>query len=187
MKRNQVILLYGMPASGKYTMAKLLQEQNGGVLLDNHYFHDMFHNIIHVPENRRSEYSAKIDTLRKDFLDIIESFPHNKKFTRFIFTSFLSKNDEFPVMLEKFAHDINADFILIGLSASDDVLMSRCNTEYRKSREKLSDPEKYLECLPNLHSKTFVCTYENNFNLNTDNLSEQETFIRIVNFLKRFD
>ena len=39
MKRNQVVLIYGLPASGKYTVAKKIQEQLGGVLLDNHYLY----------------------------------------------------------------------------------------------------------------------------------------------------
>ena len=36
MKRNQVVLIYGLPASGEYTVAKKIQEQCGGFLFDNH-------------------------------------------------------------------------------------------------------------------------------------------------------
>ena len=80
MKRNQVILIYGLPASGKYTMAKHIQEKCGGILFDNHYFHDMFQNIIYVPEKRRPEYYEKIIMLRATFLDIIKTFYKSKDF-----------------------------------------------------------------------------------------------------------
>ena len=187
MKRNQVVLIYGLPASGKYTMAKQLQEKDGGILLDNHYFYDMFRNIIKVPQERKQEYFGKVAELRKVFLDIVKCFQTNQECTRYIFTSTLIGDEKFPEILEKFAHDIKADFISIGLSASDNILLNRCETEYRKSRKKISNVEKYSKLLPDMKKKNLVCSNKNNFILNTDNMSEQETFEQIVNFLKTFD
>ena len=78
VKRNQAVLIYGLPASGKYTMAKQLQEKDGGILLDNHYFYDMFRNIIKVPQERKQEYFGKVAELRKVFLDIVKCFQTNR-------------------------------------------------------------------------------------------------------------
>lgn len=187
MKRNQVILIYGLPASGKYTMAKHIQEKCGGILFDNHYFHDMFQNIIYVPEKRRPEYYEKIIMLRATFLDIIKTFYKSKDFTRFIFTSVLLDGDKLPEILKNFADDMDADFIPIGLSAPDDVLLTRCDTPYRKSRKKISSVQKYSKILPNMRSRPFVCKYKNNLIVETGNASENDTLKKILKHLKKFD
>ena len=187
MKRNQVILIYGLPASGKYTMAKQIQEKCGGILLDNHYFYDMFQNIVKVPQEFKHEYFRKVGELRNVFLDIVKRFHSNETTTRFIFTSTLLGDEDFPNILEKFAKDLCADLITIGLSASDDILLNRCDTEYRKSRKKISNMEKYSKLLPDMKTKQIKCSNKNNLILDTDNMSKQQTFEQIQKYLKQFD
>ena len=188
MKRNQVILIYGLPASGKYTMAKLLQEKKGGILLDNHYFYDMFDGItMDVPQSRNREYFKRVAELRKFFLDIIKDFHSDKENYKFIFTSTLVGHENFSDVLAKFAKDLKADFITIGLVASDNVLLARCDTEGRKLRKKISNVARYSAQLPEMKAKAYVCSNKNNLILNTDDVSESETLAQILHFLNRFD
>ena len=70
MKRNQVILIHGLPASGKYTVAKKMQEKCGGILLDNHYFYDLFTDMTEDTDEKWSEYTEKIAGVRDVCLDL---------------------------------------------------------------------------------------------------------------------
>lgn len=182
MKRNQVIVFYGFPASGKYTIAKKLQEIAGGTLLDNHYFHGMFSGLVEYSQENKIEYFNKIAFLREAFLDVLRKFYIHKKKHRYIFTACI-----FPDTIIDFARDINADFIPIYLSAPDSVLLSRCNTKYRKSREKIVDREYYSSILTGLHEKIKVCSHENNVCIDTGELSEKQTLDQVLSYIKQFD
>ncbi len=187
MKRNQVILLSGMPASGKYTMAKRLYDTGGGALLDNHYFHDMFMNITEIPDELWGRYICMVRPLRQNFLDIIREFYPKKTPIRYIFTSVIVEGETFPDDMQQFANDIDADFIPIELHVSNEVLVSRCETSHRQMRKKLSNPNKLSRVLDDIAARPYRFSHPNTLVLNTTNMSEDETFLQIQNHLKQFD
>ena len=188
MKKNQVVLIYGLPASGKYTMAKKVQEQCGGVLFDNHYFYDMFEGLTEVPEEDHYKYFGKVDAVRKAFLDVLRSFYPKKRHVRYIFTSGILRGEKLPVVLQKFARDIDADFIPIELSVRADVLLARCDTEQRRKRRgKLTDKKKYDGLLKQSMPNVYHSRSANRFVLNSSDLSLEETFKQIKKHLKKFD
>ena len=182
--KNQVVLIYGLPASGKLTMAKRLQAA-GGLLLDNHYFHDFVRPFIEVDDTEREKYSAEMYKLRIWFFDLLRKFyPKHKKVT-YIATGVIAKwCEEALKEIEKLAADINADFIPIELLASQEVLKNRCQAESRKERGKVSTPEemeatfKRCEYLPFEHP--------NKLTIDVSNLNEEETFRMIEKHLAKF-
>lgn len=187
MKRNQIILLYGMPASGKYTMAKRLYDTDGGVLLDNHYFYDMFSGITEITDQNRVQYFKMVAKLRNTFLDILGTFyPHQNK-TRYIFTSVLVQGIKLHERLMKLAQEIDADFIPIELSVSPDTMAARCETQSRKARGKLADARKLRVELQTTMRNPLTIEHENTLTIQSDNLSEDETFTLIQKHLKKFD
>lgn len=187
MKRNQIILFYGMPASGKYTMAVRLRDADGGVLLDNHYFHDMFVHITEISDENRGLYFHMVAELRNNFLNILREFYPRKNKTRYIFTSVLVTGDTLQERLNALADDMDADFVPIELVVTDDVLAARCETEYRKSRKKLSNPDKLRRALKTNLCDPLVYDHPNKLVIDSDNLSEDETFALIQEHLKQFE
>lgn len=186
MRKNQVILIYGAPAAGKYTMAKRISSVQG-FLLDNHYFHDMFKGLIEVLEDQKKEYFDEVDALKESFLDIITRFYPKKEFVRYIFTSCIAEWEEENILkFQKFALSLDADFIPIELKADTYILKKRCQTEYRKWRKKISDPEKLESVIKEAFYASAPFEHENKLLINTTSLSEDETFEKIENHLKQF-
>lgn len=186
MKRNQVVLIYGLPASGKYTVAKKIQEQLGGVLLDNHYFYDLFTDKIEVPNEKWSEYSGYVANIRNAFLDTLRKYYPKKHHTRYIFTSVILRGEKFPTRLRKFAHDTNADFIPIELKVDTDVLLDRCDTEQRRQRKKISNKGKYQQQLTRWVPNAFHSNHPNKLVLDSSRLTLDETFAQVKKHLKKF-
>ena len=187
MLKNQVILIHGMPATGKYTMAKRLQKEKGGILLDNHYFHDMFINLIEKSEEELSEYFSEIGKLKKQFMKILIRFYPKSRRVCYIFTSVMLKDEDLLERLEKFAKKVKGDFIPIELTAQENILKKRCETEYRRSRHKISSAnnlekflKKYENCWPEYK-------HPNKLSINTTLLNENETFDKIVKHLEKFN
>ena len=187
MRKNQVILLYGVPAAGKYTMAKKLSEEKG-FLLDNHYFHDMFKNITEVPEPRKKEYFDDVGSFKEVFLKIIQKFYPKTEYVRYIFTACIAEDEKNNILtFQKFADSIDADFIPIELKADIDVLKSRCQTDYRKWRKKISDPQKLERVIHQAFQKSPDFEHENKLCIESSFLNEEETFQIIKEFLKKFE
>lgn len=186
MRKNQVILIYGVPASGKYTMAKRLSQKQG-FLLDNHYFHDMFKDLIDVPENKKNQYFEDIGELKQAFVKIIQHFYPQKDFIRYIFTSCLAESEKDKLLrLREFAKSIHADFIPIELTANMDILKARCQTEQRKHRKKICNPKTLERVIAEIFSKSPDFEDENKILIDTSFLSEDATFEIIETHLKKF-
>ena len=186
MKKNQVILIYGLPATGKYTMAKRLKEDNG-ILLDNHYFHDMFAHSTEVPKEELPQYWSAVGKLKKQFIEILRQFYPKSKKVRYIFTSVLMKGETLPARLEQFAHDIQADFIPIELVARNAVLKKRCQTEYRKARKKISSADSMEKFLEDHKDDLPDYTHPNKLWIDVSALNEDETFSAIQKHLEKLD
>ena len=187
MRKNQVVLIYGAPASGKYTMAKRLSSEKG-FLLDNHYFHDMFKELIEVPEDQKKQYFNEVGDLKESFLDIVTQFYPKKEFVRYIFTSCIAEYEDDNILkFEKFASSIKADFIPIELKVDVEVLKERCQTEYRKWRKKISNPLKLERVVKEAFSKSPHFEHENKIVIDSSSLSEDETFELIKNHLNKFE
>ncbi len=187
MKRNQVVLIYRLPASGKYTVAKEIQKRYGGVLLDNHYFFDMFIGMTENTDEDWYKYASYVGAVRKAFLNVLQHFYTKKHNTRYIFTAALLREERLPARLQKLAKNINADFIPIELKACPEVLLSRCDTEVRIKRKKLHDKNKYNELLKQWLPDTFHSRHPNKLILDSGELSLEETVKRIQQHLTKFD
>ena len=186
MRKNQVILIHGWPATGKYTIGKLLEKENG-FLLDNHFFHDLFLHKVELSDENRDEYFGAVGHLKQQYIDILRKFYPKKSFVRYIFTSVMLKNESLLERLEKFASDIKADFIPIELIASEKVLEKRCQSKGRRQRHKISKPEnmikflnKYKELLPDY-------THKNKLTIDVSHLTIQKTFNLIQEHLSKFE
>ena len=187
MKRNQVIFIHGMPASGKYTVAKEIQEKCGGVLLDNHYFYDLFNGMTEGTDERWFDYVHSVSPVRKAFLNVLRNFYPRKQHIRYIFTGVYLRGEKGPARLQKFARDIDVDFIPIELSVKPEVLLDRCDNEARRKRKKLHNKEKYNDLLKEWLPDVYHSRHINRLVLDSSELSLEETFKQIKKHLKKFD
>ena len=186
MRKNQVILIHGMPATGKYTMAKRLQEQ-GGILLDNHYFHDMFAHSTEVPKEDLPEYWKEVGRLKKQFMKILARFYPKSEKVRYIFTSVMLKDEDLLERMEEFATQVHADFIPIELVARDDVLKNRCQADARRARKKISSATNMESFLKEHQDQLPDYTHPNKLRIDVSTLNEDETFVLIQKHLAKFD
>lgn len=66
MRKNQVILLHGIPATGKYTLESFL--------LDNHYFHDLLVHKIELSNDDCDLYFTLVVRLKQQYINILAQF-----------------------------------------------------------------------------------------------------------------
>lgn len=97
------------------------------------------------------------------------------------------RGEKLPKILQKFAHDINADFIPIELNVREDILLTRCDTEARRKRKKLSNKSSYSKLLKQWAPNLFHSRSPNRLVLDSSKLSQDETFKQIKRHLKKFD
>jgi len=181
---NQVIFLYGLPASGKLTMATRLvaEDAKNGVyhtkLADNHYFHDFVRPFI-GSHGGVDEYWNSVGLIQKEFMKILGNFYPKDKPVRYIFTGVIvSDSDSFLIdSLQNLAIKIGGEFIPIGLVPKLDVMKSRCSAESRKERGKLHSAEKYTTIFgTDNNRKPLEFSHPNQLLINNSNMTEDETF-----------
>jgi hypothetical protein len=80
-----------------------------------------------------------------------------------------------------------SDFIPIELKVDVEVLKARCQTEYRKWRKKISNPQKLERVVKEAFSKSPHFEHENKIVIDSSSLSEDETFELIKNHLNKFE
>lgn len=184
MEKNQLILIYGMPSSGKYTMAKRLHE-DGALLLDNHYFHDFVRPFIKAEEDEKDHYFQELGKLRTAFYDILRNFYPKKRLSRYVFTAVFVDGEEQNINdLMDLAKDIKADFIPIELNASSEILKKRCQTDNRRNRNKVSSPDVMEKIL----NKNNLIGFEhpNKLAIEVSELDENQTYNIILEHLSKF-
>lgn len=185
MKPNQFILIYGPPASGKYTIAKRLKNE-GALLIDNHYFHDIVRPFIENVVFMSPEYKQNISKIKTAFYDILRVFYHKTQSTRYIITDLMDQSQ--PNKLQYYmdlASDIDAEFIPIELAAKKSILIARCQTPERAIRGKISHPILAIDQMKGC--KTLKFEHPNKLYINVSNLDENETYARIKKHLQKFD
>ena len=85
---NKIVLFYGVPSSGKLTMATMLKDKFGFKVIPNHLFDNLVKDFIEKGQNESElrEYFSLITPLRNAFLNIItRSHPKDKE-VKYVFT-----------------------------------------------------------------------------------------------------
>lgn len=185
MNSNQLILIYGPPASGKYTMAKKLKAK-GALLIDNHYFHDFVRPFIEKGVLMSPEYKQNISKIKTAFYDILRTFYPKDHPIRYIITDLMDQSQ--PAKLKFYtdlASMINAEFIPIELTAEKNILIIRCQTHEREMRGKIFHPDRAASQIKNC--KTLEFNHPNKLSINVSNLNKDETYLKIREHLKKFD
>lgn len=188
MKKQQIILISGMPSSGKLTMARrLAADMDNALLIDNHYMHDFVRPFIEgqFEADNISEYFNLIIKTWNLFFEFIEKFHIKSKKVRYVFTNSLWDNSEDLKVFEQFvqlATKMDADLIPITLVANPEVLANRCNTDARAARGKLADGDALRKLL--VGNRPLDIKHPNAIVIDVSDVDESETFKKIINHLQ---
>lgn len=175
-----VILLYGLPACGKYTIAKKLSERLGLHLVDNHFFNNMVYPYVNVQVETVGDISTYVYKIRKAWMDCVAKW--NTDGNGFVFTNVLldTKEDKKAVKeIKDFAKKLGYEFVPIRLHCNEDEVKKRINTPDRKQRFKLTDYDTYQHFL----STTKFLKVRGGFQLTTSNKTPDESAQDVINLV----
>lgn len=182
--RNTIVYLFGVPAVGKYTIAKEIHTLTGARLVDNQ--------LINIPVFSILGYTGKddfqfprsawkhISTIRKAVMDTVRecSSPDDS----FVFTNVLRHGDlgseqQFGQLLE-LAESRRATFVPVRVVADFDDIRHRKDSVDRRMRYKDTDLNNILEYENNF--EVFRPNHCNSLEINTSRLSILESADRIL-------
>lgn len=177
---NKVILLYGPPACGKYSVAKKLSEKSGAYLLDNHHFNNVIMPFTDINSQTLPDINKGIYKIRRAFFDVVAKHHKKEEQKDYIFTNVLLKSwaDKKALReLQSFAKKQNYEFVPVELKCSTDVLLQRVDTQERKKRYKLTDANILKSFLSD--TKFLDIKHKNKICVDVSNLSLDESLQEI--------
>lgn len=175
----KLIVLYGPPASGKFTIAKMLSEKIGYKLFHNHLTIDLLKSVFTwgTPDffKLNQEIRLKIfeEAARQDIDGLIFTYVYEK-----------DTDDHFiKLMLEKVTK-YNGEVIFIQLFCEKEELLKRVTNESRKAYQKVGT-EEGLDNWLNSGDMMSDISFVKNILIDNTNLSEDETFQKVIDALKK--
>ena len=179
-----VIILYGAPAVGKFTVARELQKLLDYKFFHNHYTHDLARQLF----ERGNKYGNEIieqtrfivfKEIAKAHLNVVTTHTYS---SNFISTSGLSD----PVYVKKVQSIIEKEggrALFIHLIANEKEIVKRVSGESRKEYMKLRNKKIMKDFLDNNDWKT-VAPVKNNLQIDNSNLSTKKVAKIIKEYFK---
>lgn len=182
----EAIIIYGMVAVGKLTVAKALQEQLGYKLTHNHLINDLVWSIF---DRATLEANALIEKMRFELYQEAVKRGTNIIVTHCYSHDFVSptglSDPDYLKMLESKLEKAGAKTLFVHLQADRQALLDRVQGESRKSYKKMTDPsklEKYLDA-KDFDAKTSA-SVKNNLVIDTTKLTPDKTTKIIIDHLQ---
>ncbi len=174
----KLIVIYGPPASGKYTVAHALAEKTGYKLFHNHLTIDLLKSVFTfgTPEFFRLSQNMRLDIFEEAAKQNIPGI---------IFTYVYEKDTD-----DHFIHDLlervtkhGGDVQFIQLFCEKETLLRRVKEESRKQFQKVKSEEGLLKAL---ESGDMVSTipFGNTTKIDNTNLSVEETLQKVIAAIK---
>jgi len=169
----KLIILYGPPASGKYTIANLLAEKTGYRFFHNHLTVDLLKSVFDwgTPEFFRLSKKIRLEIFeeaaKQNIPGIVNTFVYQKcdddDFVKDVITS-----------VEKHGGEVK----FIQIYCAQDELLKRVTEDSRKQFKKVHNPDDLLKSL-NKDDLMSSIDFVDNIRIDSTHLSAQETFEKI--------
>jgi AAA domain len=185
MEKTKVIFIYGTPAVGKLTTAKLLAAKEGYKLLHNHLTTDLVRAIFERGNPRGDMYlaSLRLEVLGMAVKEKVQGVVMTGVYARdFIYPN--GESDEwFVKQLEKITEDNGGEFYGINLITDRGTLSQRVKEEDRRTWGKIHN-EEILEGILSKHDYTKTAPIKNNIIIDNTDFSAEEVAQKIQEFIQ---
>lgn len=173
----KLIVLYGPPAVGKYTIGKMLAERLGYRFLHNHLIVNVAASLFSVgsPEFMRfgRELSFKVfeEAMRGGVSGIVSTFVYEK-----------GVDDEYVRKTISFFESRGGSIIFIRLQCAERERMERVKHTSRKDAAKLTSPSALKEILKD-HTVTEPIPFIASFFVDTTGLKAEESLKKVLEYV----
>ncbi|MCA9892928.1 MAG: AAA family ATPase [Anaerolineae bacterium] len=174
----KLVVLYGPPAAGKYTIAKAIAENLGYKLFHNHLTVDLLKNVFEFGSPGFFELSQTIRLL-------IFERATQQNVTGIVFTFVYEKDvdDNFVRKLIKTVTSNGGEIVFIQIDCEKDELLKRVTDESRKAFKKVRSQEGLLATL-NTRNITSAIDFVDSYRIENTNLSVQDTVEKALEIIK---
>lgn len=177
--RMKLIVLYGPPAAGKYTIAKAVAERTGYKLFHNHLTVDLLKSVFEfgTPEFFRLSQSIRLDIFEQAAKLNIPGI---------VFTVVYEKptDDAFVRQLIERIEAQGGEIIFIQIYCEKDVLLQRVTQESRKQFRKLKTQEGLLNTLANGDQLSTI-DFVDSSKIDSTHLTVEETVAQALAIIDR--
>lgn len=183
----KLIFIYGIPASGKLTIAKELAKITRYKLFDNHLILDFLHKLI---LGKKSPFDKKVT---KDFfklytlsrVKIIETACKIKDINGLIITEAYTGKKQYFQRMIRAAEKNKCTVYMIRLECHPKELERRVCGKSRKNAGKLQDKKGLCKWIEGHKKRSLNYPHKNTLVLDNTNLSARESANRILKFIRK--
>jgi shikimate kinase len=174
----KLIVLYGPPAAGKYTIAKALSEKTEYKFFHNHLTVDLLKSVFTfgTPDFFRLSQKIRLDIFEqaaKENISIIFTYVYGK-----------DKDDDF---IKRMLHTVTSnggEVVFIQIYCEKEELLKRVKEDSRKQFHKLNSEEKLLETLSRGDCTSSIDFVES-AKIDSTHLSVDETVARALEIIQK--
>ena len=174
----KLIVLYGPPAAGKYTIAKALSEKTEYKLFHNHLTVDLLKSVFTfgTPDFFRLSQKIRLDIFEqaaKENISIIFTYVYGK-----------DKDDDFIKRMLQTVTSNGGEVVFIQIYCEKEELLKRVKEDSRKQFHKLNSEEKLLETLLRGDCMSSIDFVES-AKIDSTHLSVDETVARALEIIQK--
>lgn len=174
----KLVFLYGPPAAGKYSIAKLLAEKTGYKLFHNHATVDLVSSVF---EFGTQSFWDLVQKIRLDFFAVAAK----EKLPGIIFTFVYEKNSD-DSLVKRIIHTVaqnGGEILFIQIYCEKEELLKRVEEESRKQFQKVKTKEALVQML-NSGDLCSAISFVKSNRVDTTNLSIEEAAQQIIELIK---
>jgi shikimate kinase len=174
----KLIVLYGPPAAGKYTIAKALSEKTEYKFFHNHLTVDLLKSVFTfgTPDFFRLSQKIRLDIFEqaaKENISIIFTYVYGK-----------DKDDDFIKRMLQTVTSNGGEVVFIQIYCEKEELLKRVKEDSRKQFHKLNSEEKLLETLLRGDCMSSIDFVES-AKIDSTHLSVDETVARALEIIQK--
>lgn len=174
----KLIVLYGPPAAGKYTIAKAVAEKTGYKLFHNHLAVDLLKSVFTfgTPDFFRLSQKMRLDIFeqaaKENIPGVIFTFVYEKK-----------SDDDFIKKLLETVTSNGGEVVFIQIYCEKEELLKRVKEESRKQFHKVKSEEGLLKTLAHGDQMSSI-DFVDSTKIDSTNLTAEETISKVLDVIK---
>lgn len=174
----KLIVLYGPPAAGKYTIAKAVAEETGYKLFHNHLTVDLLKSVLTFGT---PEFFRLSDSIRLDIFE--QAAKENVPGVIFTFVYEKPSDDDFVRQLIERVASNNGEIVFIQIYCEQEELLRRVTEESRQQFRKLKSEDALRQALTDRDLMSSI-DFVDNSRVDSTHLSVEETVLKVLEIVE---